>query len=330
MRRRGVLTGMLGVGAAWCLPAAAQQQQRPRRIGVLTPFEEADPVRARREDALRQGLRDLGWIEGRNIVIDQRASGGDPQRMRDYARELVALKPDVLHASASLALRTLTELTRTIPIVSVMVIDPLASGYVKSLARPGGNVTGFSNVFTGLETKWVEMIAEAVPGLRRLGFMGDPSTTVSYEPALRSIEAAARSRSIEVMALSVRARADVGPRFEALAATRPSALVVHADAFSAINRQEIIAQAARHRVPAIYAFDYMVREGALMSYGIDGEDISRRSATYVDKILKGESPADLPFQQPTRFKLAINMRTAKMLGIEMPVTLLAIADEVIE
>jgi len=328
MKRRAFIT-LLGGAAAWPLRARARQGERMRRIGLLMAVADDGEGQAR-VTPLKEGLQELGWTDGRNIQIETRFGGADAGRIRAHAAELVALAPDVLVGHATPGTRALRQATSSIPIVMVGVTDPVEQGFVSSLAHPGGNITGFTFVDFQMVGKWLEMLKEAAPGVARAALMFNPDMAPHYYIFLRSFEAEPRSIAVEVTAAPVRNAAEVEEAIVKLAHEPGGGLIVAPDPFTIVHHQLFIRLAQQHRVPAVYYLRTSVAQGALMSYGPDFYDIFRRSASYVDRILKGAKPADLPVQQPTKFELAINLKTAKALGLEVPPTLLARADEVIE
>jgi putative tryptophan/tyrosine transport system substrate-binding protein len=329
MRRREFITGLAGA-AAWPLAARAQRPGLMRRVGVLTAFREADRDTQARLQTFRQSLAVFGWVEGREVRIDVRWAGPDVTRQRDYARELVALTPDVLLAMATTATQALREATHTIPIVFTGVADPVGDGFVASLARPGSNVTGFTTVEPPLRSKWVQLLKGIAPGLRRAAFLFGPEVAPHAGESFRQAEAAAVRLNVELIATAVRDESDVEQALAAFARVPNSGLVVNADAFTLAHRARIITLAALHRLPAIYAFRVYATDGGLMSYGYDSVDQLRQAASYVDRILRGEKPTELPVQTPTRYEMIINLKTARALGLDIPPNVLALADEVIE
>jgi putative ABC transport system substrate-binding protein len=334
MRRREFITLLGGAAVApsllWPLAARAQQADRVRRIVFLHALAENDPEAPARVVAFRQGLEALGWVENRNIQIAHRFSGGDFDRMQAYTAELVRSTPDLIVASSSPVIAALKQATRTIPIVFSLVNDPLGQGFIANQARPGANITGFTFVDFPMIGKWLELLKEIAPGVTRIMLIFNPQTAPYYPVFLREFGAAAASLATELSAAPVRDGAEIEAAAAALAREPGGGLIAAPDPFVNAHRGVITALSKRHRLPAIYGFRRYVTEGALMSYGPDTVDIVRRSASYVDRILKGESPADLPVQSPTKYELAINFKTAKTLGLDVPPTLLARADEVIE
>lgn len=329
MTRRDFIVIVGGV-AAWPLAARAQQPVRMRRVGMLVAYAENDPEAETRVAAFRQGLRELGWTDGNNLHIELRWGTGDPVRAQTFATDLISLAPEVIVAHGTPALTALHRATRTIPIVFVSVVDPVGAGYVQGLAVSGGNVTGFSTFEPEIGGKWLELLKEVVPGLRRVAGILDPDFK-GFAGVWGAIENVAPRFGLEVNNLPFHASTDDLESAVARFAQRPGGgLIVLPTALNAIERNRIFSSAARGRLPAMYAFRFYATDGGLMSYGIDTVDLFRRSASYVDRILKGEKPADLPVQAPTKFEMAINLKTAKALGLVVPPTLLAEADEVIE
>jgi len=327
--RRQFIT-VLGGAAAWPLAARAQQPERMRRIGVLINLTADDPEGRARHAAFLEGLRELGWTDGRNIQIEIRFGGGDVGRIRAHAAELVALAPDVIVANTTPVTRAVRQATSSIPIVMAAVNDPVDQGFVSSLAHPGGNITGFSFIDFQMVGKWLEMLKEAAPGVTRAILMFNPNTAPHYYVYLRSFEAMPRSIAVDVTAAPVHDTTEVEEAIAKLGREPGGGLLVAPDGFTTIHQHLFIRLAQQHRLPAVYALRTFVAQGALMSYGPDSYDVLRRSASYVDRILKGEKPADLPVQAPTKYELVINLKTAKALGLTVPETLLARADEVIE
>jgi putative ABC transport system substrate-binding protein len=328
LRRREFIAG-LGGAAVWPLVARAQQGDRVRRIGVLSPLDENDPESKRRVSAFTQALADLGWTNGRNVRMDLRYAGADTNRIRALAQELVGLQPDIIVTGTTAATAALQRETRTIPIVFAGVGDPVASGIVARLDRPSGNVTGFAGLEPSLAGKWLELLSEIAPGLKRAGIIFSPDLfpTSVYMPPL---ETAARSLKVEPVIAPVHGDVEIETAIIALGREPGGGLVVMPDAFADAHRAPIILAAARNKVPAVYGFSYFARDGGLLSYGPDLVDLYRRAATYVDRILRGAKPGDLPVQFPTRFEMVLNLKTAKTLGLAVPLTLQAIANEVIE
>jgi ABC-type uncharacterized transport system substrate-binding protein len=328
MRRREFIT-LLGSAAAWPVAARAQQAERMRRIGVLMPFDENDPVAKAIASAFTQALAALGWTDGRNVRMDLRWGGGDTNRIGALARELVGLQPDIILTNGTPATVAVQRETRTIPIVFANVGDPIATGIVPRLDRPGGNVTGFALYEATLGGKWLELLSEIAPGLKRAVVMFNPDTF----PASRfipSLETAARSLKVVPVVTAVHGDGEIETAIIALGREPGNGLVVMPDVFMTVHRAPLILAAARNSVPAVYAASEIPRDGGLLSYGVDRVDISRRAASYVDRILRGEKPGDLPMQFPTKFEMVINLKTAKALGLDVPPSLLARADEVIE
>jgi putative ABC transport system substrate-binding protein len=329
MRRREFITLLGGAAAAWPLMARAQQAERMRRIGVFTNLVENDPEGQARDAAFLQGLQQLGWTDGRNVRIDIRRTLGDTDRARRDAAELVALAPDVILTTGSAAMGAMQQTTRTVPIVFVTVIDPVGAGFVESLARPGGNVTGFSLFEYGLSGKWLELLKEIAPGVMRVAVLRDTAVG-SGVGQYAIIQAVAPSLGVELRPIDMRDAGEIERAVTAFARLPNGGLIIVGAPSAVVHRNLIITLAARHQLPAVYPIPYFARSGGLISYGPDSIDPYRRAAGYVDRILKGEKPADLPVQAPTKYELVINLKTAKALGIEIPSTLLARADEVIE
>jgi putative ABC transport system substrate-binding protein len=329
VKRRAFIT-LLGGAAAWPLAARAQQSERVRRIGVLTAGTDAnDPDAQARNAVLVQTLQQLGWVEGRNLRIDYLWGEGLANVIRKQAAELVALAPDVILSSGTSALGTLLQATRTVPIVFVNVSDPVGSGFVDSLSRPGGNATGFMQFEYSLSGKWLELLKQIAPGVTRAAVLRDSALT-SGIGQFAVIQSVASSVGVEVSPINVRDAGEIERAIAAFARSPNGGLVVTSSALAVRHRELIIALAARHKLPAIYYRRYCIASGGLVSYGYDLPDQYRRAAAYLDRVLKGEKPADLPVQAPTRYELVINLKTAKTLGLDIPATVLARADEVIE
>ena len=330
MRRREFTALLGGTAVAWPLAASAQQRMdRPRRIGWLVGLREQDPETQRRSAIVIPALRNLGWMVGRNLQIDYRYTIVDNQRFDDQAKELIALAPDVLLANNTPATRALEQATSTIPIVFALVLDPVASGVVTNLARPGGNVTGFTNFEVSMGGKWLELLKEVSPHITKVALIFNPSTA-PFVGMLKTIEAAAPSFAINITKRGVTDATELEPAIAAAGSEPETALIVFPDLFTTAHHEQITALAQQYRLPAIYPYRYFTAAGGLMSYGLDSPDLFRRLAGYVDRILKGEKPGDLPIEQPNKFELVINLKTAKALGLTVPPLLLATADEVIE
>jgi putative ABC transport system substrate-binding protein len=331
VKRREFIT-LLGGAAAWPLAARAQQPGVMRRIGVLSALAADNPEAQGRIAAFLQRLQQLGWTDGRNVRIDYRLGATGPvdaERIRRDAAELIALAPDVIMANGTSAVGPLLEATRSVPIVFVQVSDPVGAGYVASLARPGGNATGFTLFEYGMSGKWLELLKQIAPGVTRAVVLRDPTqpTGIAQLAAMHSV---APSLGIELSPVGVRDPDEIERGVMAFVRGSHSGLILTAGVRGITHRDLIVALAARHRLPAVFPYRFFVTGGGLMSYGSDSNDQYRRAAAYVDRILKGEKPADLPVQQPTKFDLVINLKTAKTLGLEVPATVLARADEVIE
>jgi putative ABC transport system substrate-binding protein len=329
MRRREFITLLAGAAAAWPLAAHAQKTERMRRIGVLLPAAADDAVFQARMGAFLQELALLGWGIGRNVRIDIRWGTTDAAEIRRQAAELVALAPDDILAGGISTVPSLMQATRTIPIVFVMVSDPVAAGFVDSLARPGGNVTGFMNYEYSMSGKWLELLKEVAPTVTRVAVLRDP-TISSGIGEFAAIQAVAPQLGIDVSPMSVRDAAEIEHAVTAFAGIPNSGLIVTAGRLAVANRELILMLAARHKLPAVYFERFFVATGGLISYGPNYIDQFRRSAGYVDRILKGEKPADLPVQNPTKYELVVNLKTAKALGLDVPWILQQRADEVIE
>jgi putative tryptophan/tyrosine transport system substrate-binding protein len=328
MKRREFIT-LLGGAAAWPLAARAQQPERMRRIGVLVNLAADDALGQARQTAFVQALEELGWADGRNVRIDIRWGAGDADRYRKYAAELVAFAPDVILATSGATMPALVQATRTVPIVFVQVPDPVGSGFVASLARPGGNATGFTQFEFGLSGKWLEVLKAIAPRVTRAAILRDPADPAGIGQ-FGAIQMAAPSFGVEARPIDVRDPREIDRGITTFATVANGGLIVTGSSPAAVHRDLIITLAARHLLPAVYPFRYFTTSGGLISYGPDSIDQFRRAAGYVDRILKGEKPADLPVQAPTKYELVINLKTAKAMGITVPETLLARADEVIE
>jgi putative tryptophan/tyrosine transport system substrate-binding protein len=326
MRRRDFIT-VLGGAAAWPLAAAAQQPERIRRVGVLMPLAEKDPIAQSFVTAFAQAMGRLGWVEGQNIRIDNRFGAGDPALFKTYAAELVGLMPDVIVADTVSAVVALRQQTQTIPIVFALVIDPVGLGLVQSLARPGGNITGFSGHDAQLMGKWLQLLKEVAPSVTRVAVIFNPDTTVAAFNG--AIEAAAPSLGMTVTLAPVHDDAAIEAAIAAQAREPGGGLVILPDPFTGSHREVITAAASRHNLPSI-GFDIIARAGALMSYWFDIVDEHAQTASYIDRILRGANPAELPVQLPTKYALIINLKTAKALGLTVPQSMLQRADEVIE
>jgi putative ABC transport system substrate-binding protein len=328
MRRREFIR-LLGVAAAtWPLVAHPQEAENTRRVGVLIGVAQDAQGQARLA-AFRNGMQDLGWSEGRNIRFDIRFSEGDSNRARAYAAELIALAPDAILANTAAVVSALQQQTKTIPIVFVQVLDPVSSGFVGSLARPGGNITGFSGFDFSLGAKWLELLKDVAPNVTKVGVLRDP-TIPRGSGTLGAIQAVASSLKIELVVLDVREAVSIERGLAAFAGVPNRGMIVAANPGASVHLKLIVALAARYRLPTVFQYRYFVTSGGLISYGTDNLAEWKRAATYMDRILKGEKPAELPVQQPTKYEMVINLKTAKALGLEVPPTLLARADEVIE
>jgi ABC-type uncharacterized transport system substrate-binding protein len=328
LHRRDFIT-LLGGAAAWPLAARAQQGEQMRRIGVISTLAADDPDVRPRHAAFLQRLQQFGWNEGRNVRIDYRWGAGNADNTRKFARDLVALAPDVILATGSSALGPLLQTTRAVPIVFVIVPDPVGSGFVDSLARPGGNATGFLSFEFGISGKWLELLKEIAPRVTRAAVIRDSAITAGIGQ-WGAIQTAAPSLSVEVSPVNVGDASEIERALAAFARISNGGLIVTAGPRAALHRDLIIKLSAQHKLPTVYYERNFVAVGGLISYGPDFIDQYRRAAAYIDGILKGEKPADMPVQAPTRYELAINLKTAKTLGLTVPPTLLARADEVIE
>jgi putative ABC transport system substrate-binding protein len=332
MRRRQFIAALGGAVASWPSVLRAQQgDHRARHIGVLNAYVPDDPAGDADVAALRQGLDELGWVDGRNIHIHLRWPGGDLERVRALAKELVELKPDVLLARTTPATIALRNETDTIPIVFVNIAEPVVeSGLAQTLARPGGNVTGFTNFESSIGGKWLQLLKEFDPGISRAAMIYNPRTAPFAALFLRSVQSVAPTLSVQAVGLQVETASDIEMALATIAREKGGSLVAIPDSFTLEHRNLVIALAARYRLPAVYSYLSATRSGGLMAYAVDTRDSIRRAAGYIDRILKGAKPAELPVQQPTQFALSVNLKTAKELGLEFPPSLVATADEVIE
>jgi putative tryptophan/tyrosine transport system substrate-binding protein len=327
MRRRDFITLIGGTAATWPLAARAQ---RMLRVGMLLGLAENDPEAINRLKAFRLGMRDLGWIEGRNVQIDYRFVGNNPESINKNVTELVQLAPDVIVANTTRVMAALQPATSAIPIVFVLVNDPVSQGFISNLAHPGGNITGFSFIESDMVGKWVSLLRDVKPNLSRVALMFNPDFVPYFDVYLRSFKALPQQTSVEVEAVHVRSVADVELAVAKLGREPGSGLIAAADAFILAVRGVILKAADQHRVPVISPYRQFVVEGSLMSYGPDTADIFRRSASYVDRVLKGEPPGNLPVQAPVKFELVVNLKTAKALGLSLRESFIQLADEVIE
>jgi len=328
VKRREFIT-LLSGAAAWPLAARAQQGDRVRRIGWLAPEDENDPWAKSDLSAFTQALAGFGWTEGRNVRMDVRWGGDDINRIRALAQELVGLQPDIIVTQQTPPTAALQQETRTIPIVFVNVSDPVATGIVARLDRPGGNVTGFAGLVATLGGKWLELLSEIAPGLKRAAIMFNPDTSTA-SAFMPSLETAARSLKVEPIIAPVHSDAQIETAITALGREPGGGLVCLPDVFTSAHDAPIISAAARNNVPAVFWLSDFARDGGLLSYGVYGVDTFRRAATYVDRILRGEKPGDLPVQFPTKFEMVVNLKTAKALGLTVPQSILLRADEIIE
>jgi putative ABC transport system substrate-binding protein len=330
VKRRKFITLLGGAAIAWPLAARAQQGQRMRRIGVLSTVPADDSESQVRMAAFHQGLQETGWVVGRNLRIDYRWSGaGDTEQVRKYANELIALAPEVVLAVATPAVGALQQASRTTPIVFVQVSDPVGAGFVESLARPGGNTTGFTPFEFGISAKWLQLLKEVAPNVTRALVLRDPALT-SGIAQFAVMQSAGPLLGVELSPVGVSGASEIERAIAAMAQRSNGGLIVLPGSLTLLHRKLIVALAAQHRLPAVYPYRYHVTDGGLISYGPDTIEQYRRAGGYIDRILKGEKPADLPVQAPTKYELVINLKTAKGLGLEVPPTLLARADEVIE
>jgi putative tryptophan/tyrosine transport system substrate-binding protein len=331
MRRRDFVAGIAGMTVAWPLAVRAQQGKRMQRVGLLSPYSETDGEARIQLAEFRDALHQLGWQEDGNVRVDARWAGGNGGRIRVLAKELIAFQPDVIVSRTTPVTAVLREETRTIPIVFVSVSDPVGAGFVASMARPGGNVTGFTNVEASLGGKWLELLKQLTSNLTRVAVLfGRKTSPDGGAYYLRLVEESAALIAVKVIPLPVEDGAGIDHAIGDFAREPAGGVIVTPDPTTTVHRNRIIEMTASHQVPAIYPFRYVVAEGGLISYGVDITDLYRRAAGYVDRILRGDKPTDLPVQAPVKFELAINSRTAKALGLTVPLTLLATADEVIK
>ena len=330
MRRREFVTLLGSVAVVWPLAARAQQTGRLRRVGVLIPYpDDREPLAKDFLSALRQRLHELGWDEGRDIRFDYRFTGQVPERMRAGTEELISLAPDVIVVYANPAAVIVRKATQTIPVVFVVVSDPVGAGLITNLARPGGNITGFQNFETAIGGKWLQVLNEIAPGVRRVAFVHSPDIS-AHVAFMHTAQAASTSLGMTVTSVGLRSAAEIEPALRAFAKEPDGGLVVAPSPFNTTNKELILALASELRLPAVYPFRYFVENGGLASYGFDTVEQHRGAASYVDRILKGEKPGDLPVQAPTKYGLVINLKTAKALGLNVSLQLQQRADDVIE
>jgi len=330
MKRREFITLLGGAAAAWPLVGRAQPAERVRRIAVLMNNAQDDPEGQARAEAFRQGLQALGWIEGRNLRIDWYWTAGDIERTRSNVTELAGRPPDIIVANGRVTLSEAVQAIRSIPIIFVLVNDPVGQGFISSLARPGGNVTGFTFFEYSMFGKALELLKKVAPAVTRLACIFNPDMSAYYDQFLPAFETDARQYSVKLIIARVGTEAEINAAVAKLAAAPGGGLIVLPDAYTLVHRDLIVQSTAQHRIPAIYSYRQVVKEGGLMSYGPETSDIFQRSASYVDRILKGANPAELPAQAPIKFEFAINLKTATALGLTVPLTVVALADEVIE
>ena len=328
MKRREVITGLTGAAVAWPLVAHTQQPRLARRVGILMVLREDDPETRRRVSALKEALAQLSWIDGKNLHMEFRWAG-DPSRIGSYAADLAGLVPDVILTTNTTTTKAVQQATTTVPIVFVGVSDPVSTGIVASLAKPGANTTGFANYEFAIGGKWLELLKEIAPHLKQVHVIVDPNNPTGRWH-LQTIEEAARAVGIVVSTTAVRDPDEIGSAFATFSHEPTKGLIVLPGQVTNVHREKIITFTMAAHIPAVYPFRFYAISGGLISYGVDGRDQYRRAASYIDRILKGEKPGDLPVQQPTRFELVINLKTAKALGLTVPPSLLARADEVIE
>jgi len=334
VRRRdfmAVLGGAAVPSILWRSAACAQDGGEPRRVGVLSSLGESDPEARSMAASFHRALQEAGWVDGRNVRIEHRWAAGSVERLEAFAKELVGWRANVIVAHTTPSVIALRKETATIPIVFAQISDPIGAGFIANVARPGGNITGFSNFEASIGSKWIELLKETAPGVMRGAILFNPETAPYVGRYYQGpFEAAARSFGVQPSASPVRSGAEIASALAALQGEPPGGLIVMPDTFNIVHRQQIIELAARHRVPAIYPYGFAVREGGLISYGVDPVDLFRRAAGYVDRVLKGAKAAELPMQAPVKFELLINLKTANALALKIPQTLLATADDVIE
>jgi putative tryptophan/tyrosine transport system substrate-binding protein len=330
VKRRAFMTLLGGAAAAWPLVARAQPAERVRRIAVLMNNAEDDPEGQARAEAFRQGLQALGWIEGKNLRIDWYWTAGDIGRTRSNVMELAGRPPEIIVANGRVTLSEAVQAIRSIPVIFVLVNDPVGQGFISNLARPGGNVTGFTFFEYSMFGKSLELLKKVAPAVTRLACIFNPDMSAYYDQFLPAFETDARQYSVKLIIARVGTEAEINAAVAKLAAAPGGGLIVLPDAYTLVHRNLIVQSTAQHRIPAIYSYRQVVKEGGLLSYGPETSDIFQRSASYVDRILKGANPAELPAQAPVKFELAINLKTATALGLTVPLTVVALADEVIE
>jgi putative tryptophan/tyrosine transport system substrate-binding protein len=327
MRRRDFIKVIAGSATAWPLVARAQQATKTRRIGALIGYAEGDPIAKSRVAAFARGLQELGWVEGRNLQIEYRFAPGDVDQMRTFAKELVAREPDCILTNTTPVTAAVQRETQTVPVVFNVVSEPVGSGFVKSLAEPGGNITGFTNVESSMAGKWVQLLKEVAPGVRRIALMFNPDTAPYAQYFLGPFETATRAIGAEARTARVHNDSEIEQTIASIGSQPDGGLITMPDGFMFVHREPIKTFAARYRVPVVSGVS---DKGGLVSYTADGNDLFRRSASYVDRILRGAKPSELPVQLPNKFELVINLKTARALGLDVPATLLATADDVIE
>jgi putative ABC transport system substrate-binding protein len=328
MKRRDFIV-LLSSMAAWPTAAPAQQERRMRRIGFLMSYREGDQEGEQRLSAFRESLRQAGWIEGQTAQMDVRWFNGDPKLANDHAKQLVEQLPDVIVANGTPAVAALRRLTKSIPIVFVVVVDPVGAGFVESLSRPGGNITGFSTFEPQIGGKWVELLKEIAPSTNQVGVLMDPDFR-GFSELWKTIESTSANFGLRATALKVRDSAEIEKAIEGFARQKNGGLIALPTPVNSVQRAQIFALAIQHRLPAIYPFSFLTRGGGLLSYGFDSVDLFKRAAPYVARILNGDRARDLPVQGPTKYELVINLKTAKALGLIVPPSLLSRADELIE